>query len=37
MSYTVKWSRRAVADLEAVRAYIAQESPRAADRSRANC
>jgi plasmid stabilization system protein ParE len=32
MTYTIEWSRRAVRDLRAIHAYIATESPRAAQR-----
>jgi plasmid stabilization system protein ParE len=32
MSFTVEWSRRAARDLHAIHAYVAAESPRAAQR-----
>jgi plasmid stabilization system protein ParE len=32
MSFTVEWSRRALRDLHAIHAYIATDSPRAAER-----
>jgi plasmid stabilization system protein ParE len=32
MSFTIEWSRRAARDLLAIHAYIAAESPRAAQR-----
>jgi addiction module RelE/StbE family toxin len=32
MSYDIRWSRRALRDLETIRAYIANDSPRAAER-----
>jgi plasmid stabilization system protein ParE len=35
MSYTIEWSRRAVRELRAIRAYIAADAPKAADRGAA--
>jgi len=35
MSFTVEWSRRALRDLHAIHAYIAADSPRAAQRTAA--